>query len=387
LADRCQHLLITLFFEFKMKKVLQFILIISSLINFGCKEEYFPEIENAEKLLVVDGTLTDETNVVTINLSRTVPFQETANEPEIGASVILSDDKGREFTFMERPPGVYKSKAFTYEYDRIYVLNIQTKNKKKYKSSPQKLYPKSAMQSVTSIIKAKTLQTAHNDVVYTKTYSGLEFATTLKSNAENSGYFRFENTVLVEYLEKNIYTANPDSFPGFFYCWKKYYPNEAFNLNDKKLNNLNEYQHTLAFCPIDTNYFSIIQKAVGEGIAIKYVTTRDLYYFAITVKQYQINKDAYQYFDAINVQIEAKNRIFDPVSFQVRGNIFCITDPDEPVLGAFEVASVNTRTYSFSDFKIDKSVKYQEIDTLDIESLSMKGSLYDEYPDFWIYNY
>lgn len=370
-----------------MKKVLQFILIISILLNFGCKEEYFPEIENAEKLLVVDASLTDETNVVTINLSRTVSFHETANEPEIGATVILSDDKGREFAFMERPPGVYKSKAFTYEYGRTYVLNIQTKNKKKYKSSPQKLYPKTTLEPVTSLIKAKTIQSAHNDVVYTKNYSGLEFATTLKSSAENSGYFRFENTVLVEYVEKNYYSGNPDSVPGFFYCWKKYYPNESFNINGNELNNLNEYQHILAFCPIDTNYFSIIQRAVGEGISIKYITTRDLYYFAITVKEYQINEDAHKYFEAINVQIEAKNRIFDPVSFQVRGNIFSITDPDEPVLGVFEVASVNSRTYSFSDFQIDKSVKYQEIDTLDIQSLPMKGSLYDKYPDFWIYNY
>ena len=363
----------------------EFTLFAILLVFQACKEEYKPNIDNAQKFLVVDGILTDETNIVTVKLSTTVPFQEKENDPVVGAIVYVVDDKDRKFTFTEKPLGTYKSTDFKYEYGRTYILNIET-NKNKYKSSPQKLYPKVLMESVTTVIKTEMLQTAENGIVETKSYQGLEFDTKIKPGTENSGHFRFSNAVIVEYIEKINWLHNFDSIPGFFYCWKRYYPNESFVLNDSELNSLSEYQQTLAFCPIDTNYFTIIQKEVGVPVVL-YFIVRDFYYFIISVKQYQINQDVHQYYKAINVQLEAKNRIFDPISFQVRGNIYSVTDPDEPVLGVFEVASVNMRSYSFSDFQVDRTIKFDEIDTLDIDALPYRGSLYDQYPSFWIFNY
>jgi ribosomal protein L20A (L18A) len=183
------------------------------------------------------------------------------------------------------------------------------------------------------------------------------------------------------------WVPNNDSIPGLYYGWKKYYPNEILNLNDSKLNNIEENKHSLAFCPIDTNYFSIINEELVFNKRLLWFKVNSLYYFAITVKKYQINSDVYQYYKDLNVQLEAKNRIFDPISFQVRGNIFCVSDAEEPVLGVFEVSSVMARTYSFSDFQADKSVKFKQIEILDIESIPLNGILYNQYPPFWVYYY
>ena len=373
-----------------MKIHCQFLAVLIVLFSLSCKEPYTPIIDEPEKLMVVDGLLSDESNIITVHLNYTASFKEADYLPVIGAIVTVTDDEGRKFDFIERPPGTYKSKAFSYEYGRSYVLNILTKNNKKYKSSAQKLYPKAVLEPVTAVVKSKSLQTVDNNIIVTNTLNGLEFNTMIKKSIENSGYFRFSNIVLVEYIEQNIYTSNPDSLPGFFYSWKKYYPNETFNLNDTKFSDLSENQHKLAFCPIDTTFYTIIQKAVRdekEPMVIKYINTRNLYYFAITVKEHQINEDVHQYYKEINAQLEAKNRIFDPISFQVRGNITCVDDPLQPVLGVFEVSSTSMRTYTFSDFLPDKSVIFGEIDTLEMNNIPNSGSLYDKYPSFWIYNY
>ena len=113
---------------------------------------------------------------------------------------------------------------------------------------------------------------------------------------------------------------------------------------------------------------------------------RSLYYFAFTIKMYRINTDLYQYYEAINKQLEANNRIFDPVSFQVKGNITCDNDPKETVLGVFEVSSASLRTYSFSYFKGDKSVEFKEVEFLDMDKLLNDGQMYNQYPSFWIFN-
>lgn len=209
---------------------------------------------------------------------------------------------------------------------------------------------------------------------------GVEISAMVNIKSDNSPYFRFENTILVEYTEKKV----PSELPQNSYCWKKYLPNEFFNLSDAGISKTDDFQQVLAFCPINAEYFGVVNKEVGQMV-IEYRIFRDIYYFGFTVKKYKINRDVHQYYKSINDQLGAKNRIFDPISFQVFGNMMCINDPEQPVLGAFEVASVSIRTYSFSNFFLDNTVVYNEIEPLEMDSIPWRGSLYNQYPNFWIY--
>lgn len=371
-----------------MNKSCLIVLVFVNLFIFGCKEEYFPEIDQADQLLVVDGLLSDEMNVIKVNLSNAAPFRDHAYLPETGATVIVSNDAGGKFPLSEKAPGYYESKTFNFEYGRAYTLVIRTKKNKYYKSTPQTLFPKSDMEDIASTIKSNTLQTSIDGELVSKTFQGLEFSSILKTSSDGSSYFRFSNTIIVEYTEKIKYARN-DSVTENFYCWKKYFPNEFLNLNQKGYNNLEEHLHNLAFCPIDSNYFSMGAEEIWQGFppALVWTYYRNFYYFVITVKKYRINEDVHKYYKNVNSQLEAKNRIFDPISFQVKGNMSCDNDPEEAVLGVFEVSSASFRTYSFSDFLPDKSIIYKEEVPLDMDNLSDSGKVYNNCPPFWIYNY
>ena len=66
------------------------------------------------------------------------------------------------------------------------------------------------------------------------------------------------------------------------------------------------------------------------------------------VAQHSINKEAYVYWETVKKISKSTGSIFDTPPAPIIGNVYCIDDPDERVLGFFEVSSVDTvRTYTF----------------------------------------
>jgi len=61
--------------------------------------------------------------------------------------------------------------------------------------------------------------------------------------------------------------------------------------------------------------------------------TRFSYLYSILVRQYGIDKDAFMYFDNLQKNIETSGSLFAPVLTEIRGNITCLSDADEPVIG------------------------------------------------------
>jgi hypothetical protein len=369
-----------------MKDYLQIFLFLVIILITGCKEEYFPEIDESETMLVVNGLLSDESSTIKVNLSNAAPFREYAYLPEKGAAVAVEDDLGNQIKLTEKSPGNYESKPVSFVYGRTYTLAIKTRKNNFYISTPQTLQPKAELDEVVHKVTTNTFETTINGEMVLKTFDGLGFSANLKTSSDASPYYLFKSTVLIEYNEK-IHYAKTDSLTNDYHCWKKYHPDKNFNLNREGFNNLDEHVHDLSFTPIDSVFYGIIKEDIVTGYppAVEYTYFRDLYYYVITIKKYHLNEDVYQYYKDINAQLEASNRIFDPVSFQVKGNMTCQNNPDEPVLGVFEVSSTSMRTYSFSEFLQDNTVIYREEQPLDMDEIYETGSVYEDYPAFWIF--
>ena len=71
------------------------------------------------------------------------------------------------------------------------------------------------------------------------------------------------------------------------------------------------------------------------------------YPFFVTVTQYSINREAYNYWEKIKIVISNQGSLFDIPPAPVFGNIFNVKDSEEIVLGYFEVAKTKiTRIYT-----------------------------------------
>jgi len=63
------------------------------------------------------------------------------------------------------------------------------------------------------------------------------------------------------------------------------------------------------------------------------LNTRFSYLYSILVRQYAIDKEAYLYFDNIQKNIDQGGSFFAPQPNEIRGNIKCLSNPEEPVVG------------------------------------------------------
>ncbi len=61
----------------------------------SCREEYYPEIDKYENILVVDGMITNEPGPYEIRLSQSSPINRPELIPFGDAQVIVVDNSGR----------------------------------------------------------------------------------------------------------------------------------------------------------------------------------------------------------------------------------------------------------------------------------------------------
>jgi len=62
-------------------------------------------------------------------------------------------------------------------------------------------------------------------------------------------------------------------------------------------------------------------------------STRFSYLYSILVKQYGLNKEAYDYFENLQRNVDESGSLFAPQPSEKSGNIQCLSNPDEPVIG------------------------------------------------------
>jgi hypothetical protein len=340
------------------KKCLLYLLLIIS-ANLSCKEIYYPKIKSSEKVLVLEALFTDDPGLQFIKLSKAVPLDTTSFLPAENAVVYIKDNLNNYFNYDETKPGYYEYKG-TYKpvTGRIYQLFIRTDDKDEYSSSPQVLQPKGNIDTVYGAVNTKTyVGTLNNELIYNN-FEGVDLYGTI--NSSEKSYYRFSETMILEYL-----------IGCRMRCWLKRNPSDFFILTNE-LNSSGEYQQNLSFLPTDLKYYGIHDQTTTINDST-FILTDCLEAIVLTVKQLRINQDVYEFYNKVNEQLKAQNRIFDPVALNITGNMRCLNDPDRVVLGVFEVASVNSLTIAFRQ-PWNKIVRIHRINTIDMENIPYSGN-------------
>ena len=74
--------------------------------------------------------------------------------------------------------------------------------------------------------------------------------------------------------------------------------------------------------------------------------TRFSYLYSILVRQYGLDKEAYIYYKNLKQNVELSGSLFAPLLTEVKGNITCLSNPEEPVVGYITATNeVKTRTF------------------------------------------
>ncbi|MGC4235005.1 MAG: DUF4249 domain-containing protein [Niabella sp.] len=287
----------------------------------GCKDIYLPDIpSSATNFLVVEGVLNAGNEPTTITITRTYDIDgnigNLRGEPNAIVTVEGNDNSTRPLTMTSA--GTYQSNNLVLSANNEYRLRIKTIDGKEYLSSYVKVKASPEIDSVS----------------YKRLDGDLQLYVNTHDPANNTRYYKwsYEETweINSSYNSTLIYDKDHPQLvrertPSelIFRCWKYSKSNKILFGSSAKLTSDIIFEQPLNLIPNG-----------DERLSVKY---------SILLKQYAMDKDAYEFFDLMKKNTESLGSIFDAQPSEIRGNIQCVTNPDEIVIGYISASTVTQK--------------------------------------------
>jgi len=276
---------------------------------------------------VVDGyvnTTPGDTTYITLSRTRNLVDSEQFS-PEVRATVTIESKGGQVFHMLELGKGIYYLLSQAFIPGEDYRLHIRTYANSEYASAwvPNKVTP------------------AIDSITWNKSDQVSIYAFTHDPN-NNTRYYRWD------YDETWEYDAYFDSNLGW--------DNNRYSLYYKDSADLTYrcYRHgksqdiaigtsaNLAQDVIDSQRVALVANA-SERISVKY---------SILVKQFALTKDAFEYWQLLKKNSNQLGTIFDPQPSQVTGNMTCLSNPQEPVIGYISTSTVSRKRIFIHNYEV-----------------------------------
>ena len=335
-------------------KILLIAFLSTLLLQIGCTEPYEIETKTYENVLVVESTITDENKQQVVKLSRTSALENSDILTENNASVIITANNGESFNFsQDNETGFYVSNQnFSAQPNVAYTLNIVTVAGKRYSSTVVNLPPSVEMDEV--YVERVVSPTDNKD--------GIQVLVNTEDPTGNAKYFRYE-------YEETYKIVAPD--PTRYYT-------EIINYNPES----GTYEVILTdrereiICYSTEASIGITQTATTEleenkvfRFPIRYLSKSDAKIqtrYSILVKQYVQSIEAFTFYKIINDLGSIQSLLSQGQPGYVAGNMISEEDPNEKILGFFEIASMTSKRiyFNYENFGFDKPPYFVDCEIL-----------------------
>ena len=323
-----------------MKKARHIFLILTVALT-GCVTQFIPDIGEEADAFVIEGRVTDRNEIYVVNISRLQPVYSDYNVPGVrGCNVSVMDDAGNEYPFSDAGDGSYysDSTSFTAVTGRKYKLRVEGYNKL-YESDYILMKPAPPVDSV---------------------YAGPEYNEFYRPGESTWGYQVYLDTHdpsgECRYYMWTFTETWEFRYPYFYFtilnriCWKSSKSSDIIIRNTSSLSESRVERQPITFITNETN-----------RLIVKY---------SILVRQYSISEEEFIYRDNLIRTVFEAGGLYDAIPGAIVGNIRCIDNPSEQVLGFFGVSSVTEKRIfienvqsQFPDF-----YDYCRIDTILVSS-------------------
>ena len=337
------------------------VLIALALFVVGCKEVYDPQIQASNtKLLVVEGFMNSGQGPTTIRLSRTTDVNDTILKPENGAKLTVEGDDGSNFLMLANGNGEYSIQQLSLNNNAKYRLHIKTANGKEYASDYSPVRNTPPIDSITWQRENEGVRiyaNAHDPQNATKYYQW-KFEETWEFHSaffNSLAYIRDNSTGKVVGLKWKDPYHNIDT--TVYQCWK------TLNSSSILLGTTENLTADVVYLPVQ------FIEPHSEKLSVLY---------SINLRQYAISQDNYLFLQKMKKNTEQLGTIFDPQPSEISGNIHCLTNPDEKVIGYVEVSQEQVARIFISnsqlpDWNYDPGCVQIEIDN-NVDSIAKHGS-------------
>ena len=340
-------------------------------ISTACEEVYEADLENVANQVVIESLITNDPNVNFVKISKTRGFYaEESQQMVSGAKVELIDEHGQVFDGVETSTGYFVVNHAAVV-GRNYQLRVVAEGET-YESAQKQMPPLPAVDSLYVLPETKTVYyySSYGEPV-PRQVTGMHAYVDLPVT-DSLDHYRFDVRSTLEYVIPPPPVLIP---PPPIYCWMNFLDRDIFNIKGPSKYSDSELlrKHSLLF-KNNTIGSYITQETVDSGA---YMVG-----WIVDVEQFGISNEVYNYYDAMNDQLEAEGKLFDPVYAQLEPNIHCITKPEKEVLGLFELSSYRYWRFWMMVNRGSENAYWHLVD--DIIPIPASGRIQaDDPPDFW----
>jgi hypothetical protein len=294
----------------------------------GCKEKYnLPFTTSDTGYLVIEGFINRGPGLTLIELSRTNKLTGASKKYERGARVQVEGDDNSMFPLIETGVGGYTASLNLLNNNK-YRLRIKTISGKEYLSDFVEVKVTPPVDSISWQRESTGVQLNINthDPQNNTRYYQWDYKETWEFHAAYRSVLKYVTkpgpfgTTVANIEYKDPVTFRYDS--TIWKCWRSNSSNLLLIGSSAKLS------QDVIFNPF------LLIPAGDQKIS-------ELY--SINVRQYALTKPGYEFMEKVKKNTEQTGSIFDAQPSQLQGNIHCLSDESEPVIGYVNVCSVEEK--------------------------------------------
>ncbi len=298
----------------------------------NCKKPYNPPaIAAPASYLVVEGTINTGADSTIFKLSKTVNLSsKVTTNPVLHAVITVESDQSSTFPLTETAKGYYSSGNLNLDNTRQYRLRIKTADNKEYLSAFVPVVNTPAIDSVSFV--------AQNE--------GMQFYVSTHDPKNTAHYYRWDynETWTIHTQFYSAYKSNGDTvierkLPGdqIYECWVSDTSSTIVLGSSALLTKDVIFNNPLTLVPSNSGKFyagtSVLNTQGGPASNA----------YSILVRQYALTGDAYTFWTNLKKNTEQLGSIFDAQPSQINGNIRCVTNPAEAVIGYVSASNITSQ--------------------------------------------
>ncbi len=322
----------------RTERMLQFLFLLGFiLVTDGCVKPFVPPANNAVTgYLVVDGIILGNGVRTNIRLSRSRNLGDSSqNSPEAGATVQIDDENGSSVQLTEGSNGIYFTDAL-FTSTGHYRLKIF-----------------SAGRDYTSdlvVIK----ETPLIDSVSWEQRGDVHIFVSTHDPSNQTHYYRWNYTETSEYhsafeshldfIDGKIIFLEPEAYKSV--CYQDFESARIIIGNSSALSSDLINRQPITIVPND-----------NSKISVRY---------SIIVRQFALPVEAYEYWRLLNQNNEATGGLFDPQPALLMGNIHCLQDAGEPVVGFISGATLQEKRIFIRHSELPDRIPVMEANCLPV---------------------
>ncbi len=298
----------------------------------SCTEQYVFQTNTFESILVVQANITNELKKQEVKITRSFRLEADGPTFEKGANVYVTDSENNNYDFeLEDFSGLYVSKnPFQAVPGRSYQLNITTKDGKSYSSTLQTLT------SVSEINVEPKVETIDG-------IKGVQIVVTSNDPTANSKFYRFEYEetykVVSPNWNPNKLVVDPNGtgqYPSYLIVPRGKETRVCFTT--KKSDDL-----------ILISTMGLSEDRIN--LPIRFIDMKSPILnerYSIIVRQYIQSLESYTYYKTLKTLSTSSSLLSQVQPGFNYGNLKNNDDPEEKVIGYFEVSSISSKRIFFN---------------------------------------